>query len=99
MQPPYIPTVAFALAIYCHCIYFDKIWYHILVMLGIGLEDIIMSKKHMTLEDRYTIYHMLNDGDSFKKIADAIHKNCTSVSREIKNHLVFKKTGAYSQCH
>ena len=55
-----------------------------------------MSKKHMTLEDRYTIYHMLNEGDSFKKIADAIHKNCTSVSREIKNHLVFKKTGAYS---
>lgn len=60
------------------------------------MEDIIMSKKHMTLEDRYTIYHMLNEGCSFKKIADAINKNCTSVSREIKNHLVFKKTGAYS---
>ena len=34
-----------------------------------------MNKKHMTLEDRYTIYQMLNDGVSFKKIADAINKN------------------------
>ena len=55
-----------------------------------------MSKIHMTLEDRYTIYHMINEGNSFKKIADVINKNCTSVSREVKNHLVFKKTGAYS---
>lgn len=60
------------------------------------MEDIIMSKKHMTLKDRYTIYHMLNEGNSFKKIADAINKNCTSISREIRNHLEFKKTGAYS---
>lgn len=55
-----------------------------------------MNKKHMTLEDRYTIYQMLNDGVSFKKIADAINKNCTSISREVRNHLEFKKTGAYS---
>lgn len=55
-----------------------------------------MTKKHMTLEDRYTIAHLLNEGSSFKKIANAINKNCTSVSREIKNHLVFQKTGAYS---
>lgn len=55
-----------------------------------------MNKKYMTLEDRYTIYQMLNDGVSFKKIADAINKNCTSISREVRNHLEFKKTGAYS---
>lgn len=50
----------------------------------------------MTLEDRYTIFQMLNDGSSFKKIADAINKNCSSISREIRNHLEYKKTGAYS---
>ena len=55
-----------------------------------------MSKKHMTLENRYTIYHMLNEGSPFKKIADAIDKNCTSISREIRGHLIYKKSGAYS---
>ena len=56
-----------------------------------------MSKKHMTLEERYTIYHMLNEGASFKKIANAINKNCSSISREIRNHLEYKKTGSYSR--
>jgi len=54
-----------------------------------------MAKKHMSLEDRITIAQMLNQRESFKQIAAAIGKNCTSVSREIKNHLQFKKTGAY----
>lgn len=54
-----------------------------------------MNKKHMTLEDRIVIVRMLDQGESFKRIAAAIGKNCTSISREIRNHLEFKKTGAY----
>lgn len=55
-----------------------------------------MSKKHMTLDDRYTISKMLAEKQSFKQIASAIGKSCTSISREIRNHLEFRKTGAYA---
>lgn len=46
-----------------------------------------MSKKHMTLDDRYTISKMLAEKQSFKQIASSIDKSCSSVSREIRNHL------------
>lgn len=58
-----------------------------------------MSKNHMTLDDRFTISKMLSEKQSFKQIASAISKNCTSVSREIRNHLEFKKTGAYAHAY
>ena len=54
-----------------------------------------MNKKHLSLEDRITISKMLSEKQSFKKIADAVGKNCTTISREIKNHLEFRKTGGY----
>lgn len=60
------------------------------------------TKKHMTLEDRYIIEASLKNGDSFKVIADCIDKNPTSVSREIRSHLIFRKIGAlntnYNPC-
>lgn len=52
-----------------------------------------MTKQHMTLADRSTIETMLADHQSFKQIALAINKNCTSISREIRNHLEFKRSG------
>ena len=46
--------------------------------------------KHMDLDNRITIHLMLNDSKSFKAIGDAIGKDCTSVSREVRNHLQFQ---------
>ena len=51
-----------------------------------------MSKnKHMTLDDRYAIEHGLNDRQSFKKIAENIGKDCTTISKEVRTHLLFRK--------
>ncbi|MBC5701072.1 MULTISPECIES: helix-turn-helix domain-containing protein [Hungatella] len=46
-----------------------------------------MKKTHLSLEDRFTISQMLSQQSSFKQIADALNKNCSSISREIRNHL------------
>ena len=44
--------------------------------------------KHLVLEDRITIQSDLHDGLSFKKIASHINHDCTTVSSEIRNHLM-----------
>lgn len=58
-----------------------------------------MNSKHLTLDDRIKISQMLSEHESFKSIAATIGKNCTSVSREIKNHMVFQKTGGYGRSY
>ena len=45
-----------------------------------------MKNKHMSLEDRCKIEKGLNNKLSFKSIASEIGKNCTTISREIRNH-------------
>ena len=45
-----------------------------------------MSKTHLTLSDRVRIQSGLDKSESFKKIAQDIGKNCTTVSREVRNH-------------
>ena len=58
--------------------------------------------KHLSLEDRNLIAQRLNEGCSFKAIANELGKNCTSISREVRNHLTFKKAGtpgrAFNAC-
>ena len=51
----------------------------------------------MTLDDRILIASMLDQRLSFKEIGNAIGKDCTTISREIRSHLVFKKTGAFGK--
>ena len=54
-----------------------------------------MSKnKHLTLDDRYSIECGLNKRLSFKAIGAKIDKDCTTVSKEIRSHIVFEKKGA-----
>ena len=55
--------------------------------------------KHLTLEDRFAIRDGLNQKLSFKKIAEIIGKDCTTVSKEIRNHLVYKQTGSYGKSY
>ena len=33
----------------------------------------------------------------FKPVALAVGKNCTSISREVRNHILFRKTGGYGR--
>lgn len=54
-----------------------------------------MSKqKHLTLDSRIIIETQLNNHNTFKGIAKILNKDCTTISKEIKNHLCFEKSGA-----
>lgn len=52
------------------------------------------KNKHMTLDIRCQIEKGLNNRSSFKTIAAQIGKDSTTVSKEIKNHILFEKKGA-----
>lgn len=57
-----------------------------------------MSKfKHFTLSERITLEHMLKDACSFKAIGRELNKDCTSISKEVRNHLIFKRKGSYGR--
>ena len=51
--------------------------------------------KHLTLEDRQTIAAGLNTRCSFKAIGRVIHKDCTTVAREVKRNLPVVKSGCW----
>lgn len=52
------------------------------------------KNKHLVLDDRYDIQHGLDASLSFKAIGAAIGKDCTTVSKEIRAHIIFVKKGA-----
>ena len=52
------------------------------------------KNKHLVLDDRYEIQHGLNESLSFKAIGTAIGKDCTTISKEVKAHIIFEKKGA-----
>jgi transposase, IS30 family len=53
--------------------------------------------KHFTLSERIDIEHCLKDGFSFKAIGREVNRDCTTIAKEIKNHIMQKKTGAYGK--
>ncbi len=60
------------------------------------LEDTTMKKnKHMDLDARTTIETELGKGSSFKAIAELLGKDCTTVSKEVRAHLIYEKVGSY----
>ncbi|WP_283589594.1 IS30 family transposase [Staphylococcus nepalensis] len=56
-----------------------------------------MKNKHLSYDDRLIIEKGLKDNKSFKEIAKEINKNCTTISREIKNHYVIENKGVYGR--
>ena len=52
------------------------------------------KNKHLTLDDRYTIQHSLEERMSFKAIGTLLGKDCTTIAKEIKGHMIFEKKGA-----
>lgn len=55
------------------------------------------NNKHLTLDSRIIIETQLNERSSFKGIAALLGKDCTTISKEIKNHICFERTGAYGR--
>lgn len=63
-----------------------------------GKETIIMNKqKHLTIDSRITIETQLNERNSFKGIARLLNKDCTTIAKEVKNHICFEKTGTFGK--
>lgn len=53
--------------------------------------------KHLTLNDRITIEMLLKERRSFKKIAQYLEKDCTTIAKEIKKHIIEQKIGCFGQ--
>lgn len=53
--------------------------------------------KHLSLEERFFIANQLDRSASFKSIALELNRDCTTVSKEIRSHKIFKKTGAHGR--
>lgn len=62
-----------------------------------------MSKnKHLSLSERIRIEKLLNDSCSFKAISRELGRHCTTISKEVKIHMIYKKNGclghAFNDC-
>ena len=55
------------------------------------------KQKHLNLEARILIETLLNERNSFKSIARQLNKDCTTISKEVRSHICFDKTGAYGR--
>lgn len=55
------------------------------------------NNKHLTLNERIQIQEALVKNNSFKSIARELEKDCTTISKEVKNHIMFKKSGCLGQ--
>ena len=49
------------------------------------------NQKHLTLSDRIVIEKGLNNSDSFAEIARAVHKDPTTISKEVRRHSKVKE--------
>lgn len=55
------------------------------------------KQKHLNLELRFQIESELNNHNTFKGIARLLEKDCTTISKEIKGHICFEKTGGFGK--
>lgn len=70
------------------------ILYTNMALLPSSKESIMNKQKHLNLEARVLIESLLNQHHSFKSIARELGKDCTTISKEIRGHISFEKTGA-----
>lgn len=69
----------------------STIFYHFLRDIPLVLEVSTMAnQKHLSNLDRIIIDNCLKDSLSFKAIARKLNKDCTTISKEVRNHLVFR---------
>lgn len=55
------------------------------------------KQKHLNLDARTAIELELGKANSFKGIGLLLGKDCTTISKEVRAHRVFEKTGAYGK--
>ena len=65
----------------------------LLVLVLIQEDTIMANNKHLSLSERVRIEKLLNEHASFKAIGRELNKDCTTVSKEVRNHIQFKKVG------
>lgn len=53
--------------------------------------------KHLSLEERFFIAKKLDSNAPFKSIALELDRDCTTISKEIRAHKIFRKTGAHGR--
>lgn len=58
-----------------------------------GVFEMSRNFKHFTIEDRIQIATALSKGESFRAVAELIGKRPSSVSEEVRRHLVRKQSG------
>lgn len=60
------------------------------------------NKKHLKLNERVAIEQMLKDKKSFAHIARSLSKSPSTISKEVRSHMVFRRTGTkrrkYNSC-
>lgn len=60
-------------------------------------EKIMNKQKHMNLSMRTTIESELVKKTSFKGISSLLGKDCTTISKEVRNHRVIEQTGSFGK--
>ncbi|WP_044294465.1 helix-turn-helix domain-containing protein [Robinsoniella peoriensis] len=55
------------------------------------------KNKHLTLNERFTIANLLEKQCSFKAIGLKLERDCTTISKEIRNHRILKNMGALAE--
>ncbi|NMB96273.1 MAG: IS30 family transposase [Clostridiaceae bacterium] len=55
------------------------------------------KNRHLTQEKRITIEQRLMEKESFKSIGRELGKDPTTIAKEVKNHVQFRKTGCYGK--
>ena len=55
------------------------------------------KNRHLTQEERITIEQRLKEREPFKGIGRELGKDPTTITKEVKNHIQFKKTGCYGK--
>lgn len=55
--------------------------------------------KHMSLSERKDIEILLKEGRSFKEIGRALNRDCTTISKDIRYHMIERKSGAWGQAY
>ena len=55
------------------------------------------KNKHMDIYARLTIQGCLDNGKSFKAIGKETGKDCTTIAKEVKNHFICERKGAYGR--
>ena len=55
------------------------------------------KNKHLSLDDRLIIERELSLSKSFKYIGKLINKDCTTISKEVRNHYKIKNSGGYGR--